>query len=64
MLAYGSGMFGVGRAMSKYVHEAQPFSLSLCPRVSQICFGICEEELPGYTYFGTQYSFEVYPVTP
>jgi len=25
----------------------------------QICFGVCAEELPGYKYFGTQYSFEV-----
>jgi len=24
-----------------------------------MCFGICQDELPGFAYFGTEYSFEV-----
>lgn len=28
-------------------------------RLAQICYGICQDELPGFAYFGTQFKWEV-----
>jgi len=39
-------------------------SLSHTNSMLQLCYDICADELPGYRYFGTQYSYEVRRVAP
>jgi len=34
------------------------FPLSGKP-LAQICYGLCQDELPGFAYFGTEFKWEV-----
>jgi len=45
-------------------HHVCLFPISLLHASMQICYEICTDELPGFEYFGTQYSFEVQSFMP
>ncbi len=42
------------KSLAKRLRRSRSLSM-----LSQICYAICADELPGYAYFGTQYSNEV-----